>query len=71
MSEQTKEALIQRRDELRQRLEQIKRDFGSGLEQDAQERAIQLENVEVLEEIARVTESELAKVEEQLSKMKI
>lgn len=61
-----REQLLQRRDELRERLAAIRRDLGGGLERDLEEQAQQLENQETLMEIARVAESELAEVERQL-----
>lgn len=57
-----KKALIQKRDELQQRLDAIKRDYGNGLDADFEEQAQQLENAEVLAEISRVTLEELQKV---------
>lgn len=59
--------LVQRRDELRERLAAIRRDIGGGLERDLEEQAQQLENRETLMEIARVAESELAGIERQLA----
>jgi hypothetical protein len=55
--------LKSRRDELQARLKAIHKDLGRGLEKDYEEQAIQLENLEVLQEIARVSEKELRKVE--------
>ncbi len=63
------EALIAKRDELRERLEKIESDYRRGLDADAEEQAIQLENAEVLEGIAKVTAEELAKIEEQLAEL--
>lgn len=60
---QRKEELSQRRNELLNRLEAIKKDFGQGLDADWEEQATQLENAEVLEEISRVTAEELNKVQ--------
>jgi hypothetical protein len=68
MSDQETARLLARRDELRQRLEAIRRDYGRGLPADSGEQALELENAEVLAEIARVTAEELAKVEESLRK---
>lgn len=64
------ERLKQRRAELKARLEAIQRDLGSGLGRDFEEQAILLENLEVLEEIARVAEAELREVELKLARMK-
>lgn len=58
-----KSTLIQQRDQLRQRLDAIRQDFAKGLDQDWEEQAVQLENAEVLNEIARVTAEELNKIE--------
>jgi hypothetical protein len=63
------ELLKSRRDELQARLKAIHRDLGRGLEKDYEEQAIQLENLEVLQEIARVSEEELRKVELKIADM--
>lgn len=60
---QKQQALCEKRDELRTRLEAIQKDIAKGLDQDWEEQAIQLENAEVLDEIARVTSEELSKLE--------
>jgi hypothetical protein len=62
--------LEQRRQELRKRLEAIHRDLGKGLEKDYEEQSIQLENLEVLQEIARVAKAELHQVELELAELK-
>jgi hypothetical protein len=62
MTSQGRENLTARRDELLQRLERIRNDLKSGLEADAEEQALQLENRDTLMEIARVTEEELEAV---------
>lgn len=67
--EKSIEALMARRDELRDRIGAIHRDIGSGLEKDYEEQAIQLENLEVLQEIVRVAESELRDVEIELARL--
>ena len=59
----TIEELETRRRELVERLDAIKRDYGRGLDKDFEEQAVQLENAEVLGEIARVTAEELTKVD--------
>lgn len=61
-----KQALVQKRDELSQRLAAIRRDLQGGLDRDMSDQAIQLQNRDTLLEIARVTEQELARVEQQL-----
>jgi hypothetical protein len=62
-----RKALSRKRDELAERLAAIQRDIGSGLDKDYEEQSIQLENLEVLQEIARVTKDELRKVELRLA----
>lgn len=54
--------LIEKRDELLQRLERIRADLESGLDADLEEQSLQLENRETLMEIAKVTEEELEQV---------
>ncbi len=61
-----KETLINKRNELRQRLEDIESDYRRGLDPDSGERAVQLENAEVLEGIAKAVAEELEKIEERL-----
>lgn len=58
-----KNSLLIKREELQQRLISIQNDFANGLDRDWEEQAIQLENAEVLNEIARVTAVELTKTE--------
>lgn len=62
--------LEQQRDELRARLDAIRADLRQPLEADSEERAIQLENREVLEGIARATSEELARIEQRLARLK-
>jgi len=57
-----KEALLTKKKELEERLEKIKRDIGQKLFADSEEQATELENRDVILEIARVTEEELARV---------
>lgn len=64
-----KQALLARRDELRQRLESIEADYREGLAADSEEQAQQLENADVLDAIARAAADELAQVEERLAKL--
>jgi hypothetical protein len=63
------EDLMKRRDELRDRIEAIHADIGSGLEKDYEEQSIQLENLEVLQEIVRVAEQELREIEMKLAEI--
>ena len=65
----TYDELITKRDELRQRLDKIKQDFKKGLDADSGERAVQLENADVLNEIARTTEQELISLEEKIRQL--
>ncbi|MEQ8937760.1 MAG: TraR/DksA family transcriptional regulator, partial [Gammaproteobacteria bacterium] len=58
MSDQLDE-LLAKKQELETRLEKIKQDIASGLSSDFEEQATELENRDVLLEIARVTEEEL------------
>lgn len=62
--------LLLQRESLRERLESIEKDYKKGLSADSEERAIQLENADVLEGIAKVTAEELSKVEDRLSRLK-
>lgn len=64
-----KQRLIAKRDELRARLESIEKDYRQGLDADSEEQALQLENAEVLEGIAKSTAEELQHVEEQLARL--
>lgn len=65
-----KARLLVRRDELRARLESIRDDYRQGLDADSEERAIQLENREVLDGIARAATEELQQVEKRLAELK-
>ena len=62
-----KETLLTKKKELEERLERIKRDIGHKLSADSEERATELENRDVILEIARVTEEELASVNAELN----
>ena len=64
-----KEQLIEKRNELRMRLESIEKDYRQGLDSDLEEQAVQLENAEVQEAIAKAASEELQRIEEQLSKL--
>jgi len=66
----TREELQQNRDELMQRLDAIRADLGKGLDADSKEQAIQLENIDVLSEISRITEVELQKINRLLAALK-
>jgi len=62
--------LLTKRDELRERLEAIEKDYRQGLDADSEERAIQLENAEVLDGIARAARDELDNIEKELAGLK-
>ena len=64
-----KEQLIEKRNELRARLESIENDYRQGLDSDLEEQAVQLENAEVQEGIAKSTSEELQRIEEKLAKL--
>lgn len=59
--------LSEKRDELLARLDAIRKDYQRGLDADSEERAIQLENAEVLDGIARAAEAELQRIETRLA----
>lgn len=63
----TKEALQAQKAELENRLAAIRKDLGRGLGADSSEQAVELENFEVLQEIARVAEQELAEIDKKLA----
>lgn len=69
MTVSDKQALIEKRDELKARLEAIERDYRRGLDADSTERAVELENAEVLDAIARSTAEALREVEEKLAEL--
>ena len=64
-----KEQLIEKRNELRARLVSIEKDYRQGLDADSEEQAVQLENAEVQEAIAKSTSDELQRIEEKLAKL--
>jgi len=68
-TENEKQRLIEKRDELRSRLESIEKDYRQGLDADSEEQAIQLENAEVQEAIAKSTSEELQRIESELAKL--
>lgn len=63
------DTLKARQTELEKRLEAIRKDMAGGLDADSEEQAIQLENYEVLREIARLAEQELAGIKKKLSNL--
>jgi len=60
------ERLIARRQELRERLEAIHRDYAQGLDRDAEEQAQQLQNAEVLAGLEKAVAEELEQVDARL-----
>ncbi|HLU62246.1 MAG TPA: hypothetical protein VKZ99_07840 [Gammaproteobacteria bacterium] len=67
--QQQQQQLEARRNELRDRLERIGRDLRTPLDTDLDEQALQVQNRDQLLEIQRVTRQELARTEEQLSRL--
>jgi len=58
------------RDRLRKKLAAIEADYRKGLAPDSEDRAIDLENAEVLEAISKSTAEELEKIGKQLSELR-
>lgn len=58
-----------RKEELEERLEEIRADLRGGLDRDLEEQAQQLENRETLMEIDRVTREELGRIEEEIANL--
>lgn len=67
--EQSRDQLMQRKSELEARLQGIRKDLGRGLAADSEEQAIELENLEVLQEISRLAEVELNQINSALAKL--
>lgn len=66
-SEKTR--LLEERDKLRQKIISIEADYRSGLASDSEDRAIELENADVLEGIAKAASEELARIEDRLREL--
>ncbi len=64
------QSLLVRKAKLQERLQAIAADIRGGLDPDSQERALQLENRETLQEIERVTMAELESVRQQIAAAK-
>lgn len=64
-----KAELEEKRNRLREKLTAIEADYRKGLASDSEDRAIELENADVLDGIARALSEELDRVEEQLSEL--
>lgn len=69
MSE-SREALLNKKQELEERLDRIKKDISGRLEADFAEQATQLENRDVLLEIMRISEEELQETRGKLAVLK-
>lgn len=69
VQQQQQQQLEARRNELRDRLERIGRDLRTPLDTDLDEQALQVQNRDQLLEIQRVTRQELARTEDQLSRL--
>lgn len=67
MQNTERQKLVEKRDELRERLLSIEKDYRRGLDADPEEQSIELENAEVLDAIAKSTAEELQLVEQQLA----
>lgn len=63
----THEQLLARKKELMKRLEAIRSDLRRGLAADSEEQAVQLENLQVLQEIHRLADEELKTIEQELT----
>lgn len=63
----TQEQLLARKKELVQRLQAIRIDLAKGLAADSEEQALQLQNMEVIQEIHRLADEELRAVEKELA----
>ncbi|HQV81058.1 MAG TPA: hypothetical protein PLW69_08850 [Agitococcus sp.] len=55
--------------ELNQRLQAIQQDYARGLDADSEERAQELQNADVLAEIKRVAQEDLAKIAAELTQV--
>ncbi len=69
MTETYKQQLIDMRDELSQRLEKIRADLSQGRSKDSEEQAIERENDDVLDGLARDAATELNAVERALQRL--
>ena len=64
-----KAELVKQRDKLREKLAAIEADYRKGLASDSEDRAIELENADVLEGIAKALADELSVIESRLSEL--
>jgi RNA polymerase-binding transcription factor DksA len=67
--DESRQSLIEKRRELEERVEAVRKDFEGGLDRDLDDQAIQLENAEVLNELLREALSELEEIEKKLRRM--
>ena len=67
--ERSRQQLLVRKNELLKRLAAIRGDLGRGLASDSEEQAVQLQNLQVLQEIERLANEELVALEEELSQL--
>jgi hypothetical protein len=67
MTEDELQSLMTRRDELRDRIEAIERDYRQGLDADSEEQAMELANAEVLAGISKAAADELEEIEKKLA----
>lgn len=66
-TEDKKRELFAKRQLLLDRLDAINQDYRRGLSADSEEQAMQLENAEVLEGIAKAAQAELERIEKELA----
>jgi cell division septum initiation protein DivIVA len=64
-----KAELLDKKEELEQRLTKIRQDLAHGYSADSEERATEMENQDVLMEIARVAEEELESINKKLQQL--
>lgn len=64
-----RETLLKRRAEIEQRLERIKKDMATPLDQDFAEQAVEAENREVLQAIGRDAQMEISEINNALLRM--
>lgn len=64
-----KDELITKKQELQQRLDDIRKDLAGGFSADSEERATEMENTDVLLEIARVTKQDLELINKKLEQL--
>lgn len=67
--EVSKDELLNKKEELEQRLDKIKKDLADGFSADSEERATEMENTDVLLEISRVAEQDLELINRKLQQM--